>query len=144
MKKRKKKLGLYHVILLFIAIYIVFTLIKQEIQINKLEAERTNKNNTKLQTSKQINDLSLSLSKLEANEVYLYEYIEKKDEEKEILSKDKYDENQLNKLRNEIKELENRLINSDLTEYIEMIARGELKMVKSGEIIFVDKSKTKE
>ncbi|WP_051531426.1 FtsB family cell division protein [Clostridiisalibacter paucivorans] len=53
-------------------------------------------------------------------------------------------EEQVMELQQEIEEIKENVENSDSLEYIEKIAREELKMVKPEEIIFIDKNKYKE
>lgn len=141
MRKKKKRLSLFKVLFIIFFSYIVFTLIQQEIEITKLERDKVIKEDLKLKTKKEINNLDMKLSKFEENEVYLYRYIELKEKENDMIKKDNYNEEELNNLRNEILELENILLNSDIIDYIEKIAREDLKMIKQGEIIFIDKSK---
>ncbi len=56
-----------------------------------------------------------------------------KDREKTLLE-------DINKVENDIQSLKNQIENSNTDEYIEKIAREQLKMVKEDELIFIDSS----
>lgn len=51
---------------------------------------------------------------------------------------------EIEKLNNEINDIEEKLKYTDSLEYIEKMAREELKMIMPDEIIFIDKSKIKD
>lgn len=51
---------------------------------------------------------------------------------------------EIEKLNNEIKDIEEKLEYTDSLEYIEKMAREELKMIMPDEIIYIDKNKSKD
>jgi len=51
---------------------------------------------------------------------------------------------EITSLKNDIKSLEGKIQYTDSLEYIEKIAREELKMIKPDEIIYIDKDKNKD
>lgn len=59
----------------------------------------------------------------------------------ELDAERKEKEQEINSLENDIKNLEGKIQYSDSLEYIEKIAREELKMVMPDEIIYIDKDK---
>ncbi len=50
----------------------------------------------------------------------------------------------IEQLNSEIKDIEEKLKYTDSLEYIEKMAREELKMIKADEIIYIDKNKNKD
>ncbi len=53
-------------------------------------------------------------------------------------------ENEVKTLNTEINEINKEIKNSDSLEFVEKVAREELKMLKPREIIYIDKSKNKD
>ena len=95
-KDKKRKVTLFHIIFIVISLYAIFTFIKQEISIKKLNLEKAQS------------------------------------------------EEKLKQLNSQKKELEDKVKKTDSVEYIEKIAREELKMVKPNEMIYIDRNKHKE
>ncbi|SDY57361.1 Cell division protein FtsB [Proteiniborus ethanoligenes] len=61
------------------------------------------------------------------------------------LNKEKIEkQNEIDRLNSEIKDIEEKLEYTDSLEYIEKMAREELKMVMPDEIIFIDKNRNKD
>ncbi|WP_234978628.1 FtsB family cell division protein [Anaerosalibacter sp. Marseille-P3206] len=63
---------------------------------------------------------------------------------KELEAEKAKNEEEIEVLQMEIKELDSKIKSSDSLEFIEKVAREELKMVKPREIIYVDKNKNKD
>ncbi|NBI07496.1 FtsB family cell division protein [Senegalia massiliensis] len=122
MKKRKKnKFKIKYILMILFIIYLASIFIRQEFEINKLEA------NIKDQKQKKTE---------------LKEYIsenEKKAEYLNNISSAKNPVNYMNSLDNEKQKEEYKKI----LEHIENVAREELFMVKPNEIIYIDKNKLK-
>ncbi len=57
-------------------------------------------------------------------------------------TKEQYEE-EITQLEEDIEELQNEIKNKDSLEFVEKVARDELKLVKPREIIYIDKNKEK-
>lgn len=63
---------------------------------------------------------------------------------KELEAERAKNQKEIEVLQTEIKELDSKIKNSDSLEFVEKVAREELRMVKPREIIYVDKDKNKD
>jgi len=118
-KKRRKKFKIKYIIMLGLAIYLGSIFIRQEFEINKIQAKIQEKEKQKETLDEYIED---NTKKAE----YLNKISSSKDPIKYIESLDNEEQ---------IKEYES------IIEYIENMAREELFMVKPNEIIYIDKKK---
>lgn len=59
----------------------------------------------------------------------------------ELAKRKQKEEQEIQKLQEDIKELEAEIENKDTLEFVEKVAREELRLVKPREIIYIDKNK---
>lgn len=62
---------------------------------------------------------------------------------KDLNERKKQQQEEIAKLKEEIQQLETEIENKDTLEFVEKVARDELRLVKPREIIYIDKNKEK-
>lgn len=141
-KRRRKKFKLFHIIIIILLIYIMSSFLKQEIKINKLKSAKNEKEEEVLILNKEIYDIKELVNELQVAD--LERYINLLDKLNEYNTFNNKDTEEYKKIIEEIKLLEQNLRTSDLTKYIEKIAREDYKLINPNEIIFIDRSNLKE
>lgn len=141
-KRKKKKFKLFHIIIMILLIYIMSSFLKQEIKINKLKSAKSEKEKEVLILDKEIYEIKELVNELQVAD--LERYISLLDKLNEYNTFNNKDTEEYKKIIEEIKLLEQNLRTSDLTKYIEKIAREDYKLINPNEIIFIDRSNSKE
>lgn len=140
-KRKKKKFKLFHIIIIILLIYIISSFLKQEIKISKLKSAKSEKEKNILILNKEIYDIKELVNELQVAD--LERYISLLDKLNEYNTFNNKDTEEYEKIIEEIQLLEQKLRTSDLTKYIEKIAREDYKLINPNEIIFIDKSNSK-
>lgn len=117
MKKKRKKIGISHLIIGLVAIYVVSILFNQQRVIRNLNREL-------MARVKEVEKIEREIKDLEGKMIYK-DFLENIDKIGDGTS-------------------ESKITYGEFLEYIERIARDDLKMIKSGELIYIDRDRNKD